>query len=216
MLTDSYETKFEPFTLERPRCLLPLANTPLLEYTLEFLAAADVQEVFLYCGNHTEQVEDYIANSKWTGSTSPFSIEVIRSQSSSIGDAMRDMEQKQKLVGDFICVYGDVISNINMAPAVAEHKARREKDKKAIMTMVLRDAGDAHRSKSQTTRPVFVVDPEKQRCLHYEQLHNGRHTRLSLDGEIIHDHPELEIRADLIDCGIDICSQEVLAQSTLR
>ncbi|QIW99760.1 hypothetical protein AMS68_005278 [Peltaster fructicola] len=212
VLTDSYETKFEPFTLERPRCLLPLANTPLLEYTLEFLAAADVEEVFLYCGNHTEQVEEYIASSKWTQSTAPFSVEVIRSQSHSIGDAMRDMEQKQRLVGDFICVYGDVISNINLKPALTEHKARREKDKKAIMTMVLREAGDSHRSKSNAARPVFVVDPGRQRCLHYEQLQAGQHARLNIDGEILSDHPELEIRADLIDCGIDICSQEVLAQ----
>lgn len=125
---------------------------------------------------------------------------------------MRDMEQKQKLVGDFICVYGDVISNIRLAPALAEHKARREKDKKAIMTMVLREAGNDHRSKSHSTRPVFVVDPEKQRCLHYEQLQPGQHARVGIDGDILTDHSELEIRADLIDCGIDICSQEVLAQ----
>lgn len=168
--------------------------------------------MFLYCGNHTEQTEEYIENSKWTKDTAPFSIEIIRSQSHSIGDAMRDMEQKQKLVGDFICVYGDVVSNISIASALAEHKARREKDKKAIMTMVLREADNTHRTKSHSTRPVFVVDPEKQRCLHYEQLQPGQHAKLHIEGGILADHPELEIRADLIDCGIDICSQEVLAQ----
>ncbi|RQM08335.1 hypothetical protein DH86_00003832, partial [Scytalidium sp. 3C] len=33
ILADSFETRFNPFTLEKPRCLLPLANTPLIEYT---------------------------------------------------------------------------------------------------------------------------------------------------------------------------------------
>ena len=77
IFADSFETRFAPFTLERPRvclqfpsitasytdfvqCLLPLANTPLIEYTLEFLANAGVEEVFLYCGNHTDQVEEYL------------------------------------------------------------------------------------------------------------------------------------------------------------
>ena len=42
------------------QCLLPLANTPLIEYTLEFLANAGVEDIFIYCGAHTEQVEQYI------------------------------------------------------------------------------------------------------------------------------------------------------------
>ena len=60
VLADSFETRFNPFTLERPRCLLPLANTPLIEYTLEFLASAGAEEVFLCCGNHPDQIEDYL------------------------------------------------------------------------------------------------------------------------------------------------------------
>lgn len=60
IFADSFETRFNPFTLERPRCLLPLAGTPLIEYTLEFLANAGVEEVILYCGNHTEAVEEYL------------------------------------------------------------------------------------------------------------------------------------------------------------
>lgn len=42
------------------QCLFPLANTPLIEYTLELLASSGVQDVFLYTGAHEEQVEDYI------------------------------------------------------------------------------------------------------------------------------------------------------------
>lgn len=60
VFADSFETRFLPYTLEHPRCLLKLANTPLIEYTLEFLASAGVEEVYLYCGNHTDAVEEYI------------------------------------------------------------------------------------------------------------------------------------------------------------
>lgn len=194
--------------------MLPLANTPLIEYTLEFLANAGVEEVFICCGNHTEQVEAYVAASKWTRATSPFSVEIVRSSAShSIGDAMRDMDQKGLLTGDFVCVYGDVVASVGIEHAIRAHKQRREKSKNAIMTMVLREAGDQHRTKSQGTRPVFVVDPTKERCLHYEQMRPGQtHPRLNIDGEILAECPELEVRADLVDCGIDICSPEVLSQ----
>lgn len=46
------------------KCLLPLANTPLIEYTLEFLAKAGVQDIFVYCGAHTEQVEEYLRSAE--------------------------------------------------------------------------------------------------------------------------------------------------------
>jgi hypothetical protein len=42
------------------QCLIPLANTPLIEYTFEFLANAGVEEVFLYGGAHSDKLEKYI------------------------------------------------------------------------------------------------------------------------------------------------------------
>ncbi|KAK4548834.1 hypothetical protein LTR36_008607 [Oleoguttula mirabilis] len=212
VLADAFETRFNPFTLERPRCLLPLANTPLIEYTFELLASAGVEEVFLYCGNHTDQVENYLKHSRWTKDTSPFSLEIIRSTSRSVGDAMRDLDQKQLIKGDFICVYGDVVANVPLEAALAAHRARREKNKKAIMTMVLREAGDSHRTKSQHMRPCFVIDPENEACVHYEQLRPRESPRLNIPEEVLKDHVEIDVREDLIDCGIDICTPEVLAQ----
>ncbi|CAI6335206.1 unnamed protein product [Periconia digitata] len=214
ILADPFETRFSPFTLERPRCLLPLANTPLIEYTFEFLANAGVEEIFVYCGAHKDQVEEYIKRSKWTSArSSPFSrLELIQSTSHSIGDAMRDLDSRGLLVGDFLLVYGDVVSNVPLESALAAHRARRAKDKNAIMTMVLREAGTTHRTKAQGTSPIFVINPTKDRCLHFEQMPNKEQThRLSLDPDLLKENQELEIRQDLIDCGIDICTPDVLA-----
>jgi translation initiation factor eIF-2B subunit epsilon len=193
--------------------LLPLANTPLIEYTFEFLANAGVEDIFVYCGAHREQVEQYISKSKWAAQSSPFSrLELIQSTSHSIGDAMRDLDSRSLLTGDFLLVYGDVISNLPLESALAAHRARRVKDKNAIMTMVLREAGANHRTKARGTSPIFVIDPDKDRCLHFEQMPNRDQTHfLSIDPELLSEHQELEIRQDLIDCGIDICTPDVLA-----
>lgn len=144
---------------------------------------------------------------------SPFSrLDLVQSTSHSIGDAMRDLDTRGLLVGDFLLVYGDVVSNLPLESALAAHRARRTSDKNAIMTMVLREAGTTHRTKAQGTQPVFVVDPSTERCLHFEQMPNPDNSHhLSIDSEMLKDYEEFEIRSDLIDCGIDICTPDVLA-----
>ena len=125
---------------------------------------------------------------------------------------MRDLDSRSLLVGDFLLVYGDVVSNLPLEGALAAHRARRMKDKNAIMTMVLREAGTTHRTKARGTSPVFVIDPEKDRCLHFEQMPNRDQSHfVSIDPELLSGHQEIEIRQDLIDCGIDICTPDVLA-----
>lgn len=125
---------------------------------------------------------------------------------------MRDLDTRGLLVGDFLLVYGDVVSNLPLESALAAHRARRAKDKNAIMTMVLREAGPKHRTKAQSVNPVFVVDPSKDRCLHFEQMPNKDGTHIvSIDPDLLSSHQEIEIRQDLIDCGIDICTPDVLA-----
>ena len=125
---------------------------------------------------------------------------------------MRDLDKRDLITGDFLLVSGDVVSNLAIEPALAKHRSRREKDKNAIMTMVLREAGIEHRTKSRGRRPVFIIDPKKERCLHYEEMTRrpveGRY--VNIDPELLSTHGEIEVREDLIDCYVDICTPDVL------
>ncbi|KAL8243837.1 hypothetical protein R6Q59_010095 [Mikania micrantha] len=214
VVADTFETTFPPFTLERPRCLLPLANTPLIEYTLEFLASSGVQEVFVYAGRHVDQVEVYINASKWKASSSPFKkLVFLRCQANSIGDVMRDLDQKA-LMGaqgsDFLVVSGDIVAEVPVSQALIKHKERRDKDKNAIMTMILRERGVRENIPEGQIVPTFIVDPTKDRCLHYEESQWGADWGSTMDSEMLR-NSEVEIRQDLIDCRIDICTPDVLS-----
>ncbi|KAH0529771.1 hypothetical protein TsFJ059_004479 [Trichoderma semiorbis] len=218
VLADSFQDRFKPFTVEKPRCLLPLANTPLIEYTLEFLAMNGVQEVYIYCGAHTDQVEDYISHSRWASSSKscPFSVlQFVRvADARSVGDVLRDMDKRSLVDGDFLLVHGDLISNLILDGALAAHRKRRETSAANIMTMVLHSGGPAdHRTKTNGITPVFVVDTKTQRCLHYDEMNPLQSDHyLSMDPLIAEElSTEFEIRADLIDAQIDICTPEVLA-----
>jgi translation initiation factor eIF-2B subunit epsilon len=79
--------------------------------------------------------------------------------------------------------------------------------------MVLRSVGEQpHRAaKARGITPVFVVDSTTGRCLQYEETHPLQSDHyLTLDPSLL-SHGEFEIRSDLVDCGIDICTPEVLA-----
>jgi translation initiation factor eIF-2B subunit epsilon len=217
ILADSFEARFAPFSLERPRCLLPLVNTPLIEYTLEFLASSGVQEVFLHAGSHSDQVETYVKSSKWSTSSSPFKeLVFVKCVATSIGDVMRELDKNQdyRLTGDFLVVSGDVVGNFPIEAALKAHKARRLKNRNAIMTMLLRETSPHDRALAGFNFPTFIIDPTKNRCIHYEETDHGRASHVRVDDDMVAEmlsEQEIDIRQDLIDCRIDICTEGVLS-----
>lgn len=125
---------------------------------------------------------------------------------------MRDLDSRDLIAGDFVFVFGDLVSNFAIEPALAKHRARREEDKNAILTMVLREVDNGHKLKSRGRQPTFVIDPDTDRCLQYEELGTGSADRhhINIDSEILTSHDTVEIRADLVDCNIDICAPDIL------
>ncbi|KAF9288295.1 hypothetical protein BGZ68_000499 [Mortierella alpina] len=216
ILADSFDERFQPITLETARCLLPLCNVPLISYTFEFLAVAGVQEIFVFCCSHSDKVKAFV---KQYGKSSNMKIHTIVSQECmSVGDAMRELDAKQLIDTDFILVTGDVVSNMKLDKVLEEHRARRQADKSAIMTMVLKKASPLHRSRSVGDGSLFVLDQDSKECLHYQPVKAFKTTRqdrrMTMNMEVFDKHPEVQIRNDLIDCQIDICSVEVPALFT--
>lgn len=213
VLTDSFETRFMPLTSVLPRCLLPLANVPLIEYTLEFLANAGVNEVYLMCSSHADQIQQYIEKSKWSSKSSPFKISTIMSlESRSVGDAMRDLDNRGLISGDFLLVSGDVVTNIDFDKAMNAHKQRKLMDKDHIVTMVLTPASPLHRTRSQVDPATFILDKETGKCVYYQAIPpvDGKRSSINIDTELLEDiSDDMVIRNDLIDCHVDICSPHV-------
>ena len=214
VLADSFQTRFMPLTSVKPRCLLPLANVPLIEYTLEFLAQSDVvDEVYIMCCSHSDQIQEYIDNSKWVSMSSPFKkIQTIASKESrSVGDAMRDIDSRGLINGDFILISGDVVTNLDISNVLENHKSYKQSDRDYICTMVLTQAAPMHRSRSIIEPACFIMDKATNRCLYYQDLPpiNGKKTSVNIDPEVLEDVEEFEIKNNLIDCHVDICTASV-------
>ncbi|KAK2466994.1 hypothetical protein APHAL10511_001252 [Amanita phalloides] len=229
VLADSFNERFRPLTTRKPRCLLPVCNAPLLDWTFESLALAGVQEVFVVCRSHADQIKDAIKSvflqlcvrcditcsfrdSKWSKPGAGMKILpiVTAKETFSPGDAMRDIYTRGLVTTDFVLVMGDLVSNVRIDDVVRVHKERRRTNKDAIMTMVVKGCGARHRTRTRGDAAVFALDSSTSECLHYQPVIAYPPTRYAnIPRELLESHPEIDIRFDLIDCGIDVCSVEV-------
>jgi translation initiation factor eIF-2B subunit epsilon len=215
VLADSFNERFMPITLDRPRCLLPLVNVPIIEYTFEFLAVSGVQEVILFCRAHADQIKQYISKSRWSKPTSTMHIQiVVNNECMSMGDALRDIDARSIIHGDFVLVCGDVVSNMNLSQALYAHKQRRKHDKDYILTMVLKETSPFHRSRERCENGIFAIDNSTGECIAYEQVETETINEVTLPLSRLSLIKELSVRYDLMDCQIDICSVNVLALYT--
>ncbi|KAL7610252.1 probable translation initiation factor eIF-2B subunit epsilon [Lactuca sativa] len=198
VVADMLSTKLRPITLECPEVLLPLVNTPMIDYTLAWLESADVEEVFvLCCCSHSKEIINYLDKSKWEQKPN-FSVTTIESQNCT--SALRDVIQ-----GDFILVSGDTVSNMMLKQALEEHKERKVKDKNGVMTMVI------NQSEVGTDELIMAIDPTTKELLYYEDKVDGD---LKFDKSHLSVNPCLCLHNDKQDCYIDICSPQVLSLFT--
>ncbi|XP_071127634.1 translation initiation factor eIF2B subunit epsilon-like [Mytilus edulis] len=210
VIADTFNVRFAPITEKKPRTLLPVVNVPMLDYTLEFLAAGGIQEIFVFCCHLADQIRTHIRNSKWNDSSSPCTVTPILSEGClSMGDAMREIEDKSLIRSDFILVYGDIVSNLDLRSIIQEHKRRREKDKNAVMTVIMKKAPPGHCSRCREDDSLVAIDSTNDRILHY--LKTGNQKKLQLPVEVLTDNKNVQLRYDLLDCQISVCSPQVPA-----
>lgn len=210
LLADSFAQKLRPLTLERPKALLPIADAPMIDYALEWLAMAGVEEVYVFCCAHAKQIERHLEDRKW--STPSFQVKTVVSTSClSVGEALRIVDQRNVIRSDFILLSSDVVSNVDIKEAIQAHKRRREADKLAIMTMVTRKASDRHRRHRLGCNGLTVaMDPEDGRLLAYQEGTLRGAEAMRLYPSITEGRNCVQVCTDLLDCQIDICAPEVL------
>ncbi|XP_055347031.1 translation initiation factor eIF-2B subunit epsilon-like [Paramacrobiotus metropolitanus] len=212
VIADSFNERFKPLTLQTPRALVPVCNCPTIEFTLDFLAGNGVSEIFIFCRANAEKIRKFIESHwKWGPMGRrhrSVSVQIIMSEDCySMGDALREIDAKNTIRGDFILVQGDLIANVDIKPALDAHRKRKTLDKNSIMTVVCRQVASRHPARSQEDQVVLAIEPLTNRVLHFQKL--GTAKKVSFPVDIFEGRDELEFRTDLIDCHISICSASV-------
>ncbi|XP_005284087.2 translation initiation factor eIF2B subunit epsilon [Chrysemys picta bellii] len=210
LVADSFNRRFFPVSKDRPRVLLPLANVAMIDYTLEFLTATGVEETFVFCCWKSAEIKEHLHKSKWCRRTSSNKVRIVTSDLyRSLGDVLRDVDAKSLVRSDFLLVSGDVVSNINVSAALEEHRMRRKLDKNvSVMTMIFKESSPGHRARCQEDDIILAMDSTTNRVLHYQRTQELKRFRFPVS--LFQSNIEtVEVRHDLLDCHISICSPQV-------
>jgi translation initiation factor eIF-2B subunit epsilon len=216
ILADSYDNYFAPLTITTPRCLLPLANVPLIDYSIESATVTGVSQIYILSGAHSDQIRRHIsANLQATLRNQSITITVLNtSEARSEGDAMRELDALQIIRSDFILYRADSVCTFDLKKAVQEHKRRRKADKDVIMTMACMPVQEDTAMRSKAVRSIHYVDPSTSQLLHYEQQNCYPRQKASLPNEVLRldektGFEEIDIRDNLVEAGVEICSVDV-------
>lgn len=83
----------------------------------------------MFCCAHAAQVEAHLRVSRWLCQPGFAVSTIVSTDCLSAGDALRLVDQRNVVRGDFVLVSGDTVSNMSLATVLQEHRARRAKDK---------------------------------------------------------------------------------------
>ena len=102
-------TRLRPMTDERPKCLMPLAGRPLLEWTLRWLKEHGVTECVINLHHLPERVKEFV------GDGSQFEIEVHYSLEPVLLGTAGAVKKVQRFFNEpFYMIYGDNFSQWNV------------------------------------------------------------------------------------------------------
>jgi translation initiation factor eIF-2B subunit epsilon len=68
LVASGFVTDFGPLTLDAPHALLPLVNTPLIDYTLQLLVTSGVQEILVVASAFATEIKSHVDASMFSQS----------------------------------------------------------------------------------------------------------------------------------------------------
>jgi len=118
--------RLRPFTLTRPKVMLPVAGRPILEYVVEALKENGVTDITMVVGYQRERVQSYFENGRKFGVSISYA-----TQAKQLGTAHALLQAKQGgAEGPVLVLPGD---NIVDPDTLRELLERREKDRNAMV-----------------------------------------------------------------------------------
>ncbi|MDD1763339.1 MAG: NTP transferase domain-containing protein, partial [Methanobacteriaceae archaeon] len=104
ILTAGEGTRMRPLTLTKPKTMLPVGGKPILQYNVEALREAGIQDITMVVGYRAEVIKNYFQDGSWLG----VKISYI-DQKERLGTAHAIGTLANTLDGAFIILNGDVI-----------------------------------------------------------------------------------------------------------
>lgn len=110
ILAGGYATRLRPLSLTKPKALFPLLNKPILQYILDNLLQADINDIYISLRVMADKIINYLKSVDMLNKVK------IITENEPLGDAgpLRIIYEKNNLDNDVLVIYGDVFSEVNI------------------------------------------------------------------------------------------------------
>jgi len=136
ILAGGFGTRLRPLSCTRPKLLFPIANKPLLDWTLERLAKNGIKEVILAVNYMADVFIQHYGNAK-------YGMKFLYSREGRPLKTGGPIKKAEELIGydkPFLVLNGDILTNMNYADLVKQHEKND-----AIATIALYKVEDPSR-----------------------------------------------------------------------
>ncbi len=114
--------RLKPLTESLPKPLVPINGKPILSYILAHLKSYNINDIIVATGYKSEKIESYLSSSEYTDQ---YNIKIVNSGDVDIIQRIRD--SLSYINEDFILVYGDTLSNVNIKNLIKFHQSEKSK-----------------------------------------------------------------------------------------
>lgn len=125
--------RLRPLTLELPKAMMPVANRPLIEYSLHLLKRHGIKEIAINLHHMGARIKEHLRDGAALG------VEIRYSEEPALlgtGGAIKKMRDFLG-TGTFLVINADILIDIDLRKVIAFHRSRE-----ALSTMVLRPNPD--------------------------------------------------------------------------
>ncbi len=131
LLAGGKGTRLQPLTNDLPKCLIPInENKPILDYWLDTLEKAGINEILINTHHHRDQVVDYIQKTNASRS-----IHLHEAHEPELLGSAGTIHANHDWLDDAehgVIIYADNLSNVDLTPICQDHQAHN-----APFTMML-------------------------------------------------------------------------------
>ncbi|KMZ07755.1 translation initiation factor eIF-2B subunit epsilon [Drosophila simulans] len=212
LIADNNVWNFKPLSDEGSTALLPLVNVRMLDYALMALNRSGVEEVFVYTSLYRSSIREHIRAGIATDAAWSFkmTVHVIGGEGCRcFGDAMRDLDNKALIRGNFILLGADTVTNADLRPVLEQHKRQAKFDKGTAATLVFKECANNVRTGNEV---LIAVDRRNDR-LHYHQRLRMHHkeNRYQIPLDVFLGNSCVALHHNLLDPQIAIGSPSMLS-----
>ena len=122
ILVGGEATRLRPLTLNIPKAMVPVLNTPFLEYVIRHLSQHQVKDIILAQSHHSQPIKSYFGNGSRFGVELTYMIEDIP-----LGTAGPLKNAERYLPETFLVLNGDIFTDLDITTMINFHRERKAK-----------------------------------------------------------------------------------------